>query len=134
MATIDPWASDPRQHDLTKQVTTKKLWVAALDLKPKAGADPSHPPFYLPAQELHAGNSRGFWVADPCKADGKSCEGGDECCGGYCSQQTPGGPLTCGRVKVGCAKIFDKCVTGADCCDTPKVQCVNGRCARVVIN
>ena len=26
------------------------------------GTDPSHPAFYLPAQELLAGNSRGFWV------------------------------------------------------------------------
>ena len=35
---------------------------------------PSHPAFYLPAQELLAGNARGFWTVDPCHADGTSCE------------------------------------------------------------
>ncbi|MCA9670416.1 MAG: hypothetical protein KC503_32695 [Myxococcales bacterium] len=133
VATIDPWASDPRDHDLTQTATTKKLWIAALDLNAKPGTDPSHPPFYLPGQELFAGNSRGFWVADPCKADGESCEGGDECCGGFCSR-VGNGPLQCGSVKIGCAKEFDKCTDSAECCDYPKYQCVNGRCAHVVIN
>lgn len=134
VATIDPWWSDPREHDLTQTPTTKKLWVAALDLNPTPGTDPSHPAFYLPAQELLAGNSRGFWVADPCKADGKTCEGGDECCGGYCTQQSGTGPLTCGQIVVGCSKEFDKCQLDADCCDYPKFQCVNGHCARWKIN
>ena len=61
-----------------------KLWVAAIDLNAPAGTDPSHPAFYLPAQELLAGNSRGYWVVDPCHVDLTSCETGDECCGGFC--------------------------------------------------
>jgi len=134
VATIDPWASDPRYHDLTKTPTPKKLWIAALDLNPTPGTDPSHPAFYLPAQELLAGNTRGFWVADPCKPDGQPCEGGDECCGGYCTQQGGTGPLLCGKALVGCAKEFDKCVQHTDCCDYPKFQCVNGHCARWQIN
>jgi len=130
VATINPWYSDPRQHDLTKTPTPKKLWVAALDLNPKAGADPSHPAFYLPAQELLAGNSRGFWVADPCKPDGKPCQGGDECCGGYCAKNPKTGKLECGKFKPACAKQYDKCVQDLDCCDYPKLRCVNGYCAR----
>lgn len=63
--------SDPRDHDLTVTPTIQELWVVALDLTPKAGQDPSHPAFYLPIQELLAGNNRGFGVADPCKADGQ---------------------------------------------------------------
>ena len=46
----------------------KKLWVAAIDLNAPAGTDPRHPAFYLPAQELLAGNARGFWVVDPVPA------------------------------------------------------------------
>ena len=84
VATINPFYSDPRFHDLTSTPTPKKLWVAAIDLNAPAGTDPSHPAFYLPAQELLAGNSRGYWVVDPCKSDGNSCETGDECCGGFC--------------------------------------------------
>ena len=130
VATIDPWWSDPREHDLTKTPTPKKLWVAALDLNPKAGADPSHPAFYLPAQELHAGNSRGFWVADPCKPDGQVCQGGDECCGGYCAKNPKTGKLECGKFKPACAKQYDKCTQDLDCCDYPKLRCINGYCAR----
>ena len=134
VATINPWHSDPRDHDLRTTPTPKKLWVAALNLNPKPGTDPSHPAFYLPGQELLAGNTRGFWVADPCKADGASCEAGDECCGGFCSQQSGSGKLVCGQAKPGCAAEFDKCEKDADCCDTPTFKCVNGKCARWTIN
>jgi hypothetical protein len=130
VATADPWWSDPREHDLTQTPTPKKLWVAALDLAPKPGTDPSHPAFYLPAQELMAGNSRGFWVIDPCKPDGEACEGGDECCGGFCVQSASTGKLVCGKVASGCAKEFDKCAQPTDCCDYPKFSCINGFCAR----
>lgn len=134
VATINPWHSDPRDHDLTVTPTPKKLWVAALDLDPKPGSDPSHPAFYLPGQELLAGNTRGFWVADPCKPDGESCEAGDECCGGFCSQENGSGPLVCGKAKAGCADEYEKCEKDADCCDTPAFKCVNGKCARWTIN
>ena len=73
VATIPPFCSDPRGVDLVTNITTKKLWVAAVDLTQAPGTDASHPAFYLPAQELLAGNSRGFWVLDPCRADGASC-------------------------------------------------------------
>lgn len=128
VATVDPWWSDPRDHDLTATPTTKKLWVAALDLNPKPGTDPSHPAFYLPGQELLAGNSRGFWVVDPCKPDGQPCQGGDECCGGYCGKDASG-KMVCGKSATGCAQEFDKCTQSIDCCDYPKYQCVNGHCA-----
>ena len=134
VATIDPWSSDPREYDHTKAATCKKLWVAALDLNPKPGSDPSHPAFYLPAQELLAGNSRGFWVVDPCKPDGQPCQGGDECCNGYCSKNPATGKLVCGKFGSTCAKEYDKCTQSVDCCDYPKIVCVNGYCTRWQIN
>ncbi len=130
VATIDPWWSDPREHDLTVNVTTKKLWVAAVDLNPQPGTDASHPAFYLPAQELMAGNTRGFWVVDPCKNDGSSCESGDQCCGGYCQMDGDAGALICSNHTNECANEYDKCTVAADCCDFLKGgTCVNGRCA-----
>jgi len=81
-AVIPPFCSDPRGVDLIQNITTKKLWVAAIDLGASPGTDASHPAFYLPAQELLAGNSRGFWVLDPCRPDGQSCMTGDQCCNG----------------------------------------------------
>jgi hypothetical protein len=130
VAVIDPWWSDPREHDLTQTPPTKKLWVAAIDLNPQADSDPSHPPFYLPAQELMAGNTRGFWVADPCKPDGQPCEGGDECCNGYCSLLNAQGQLVCGKGTQTCSQEYEKCQTSEDCCEYPKFKCINGYCSR----
>lgn len=122
VATINPWWSDPRWHDISSTPTTKKLWVAAIDLNAAPGTDPSHPAFYLPAQELLAGNSRGYWSADPCKADGNTCGGGDECCGGFCTMNQ------CTGTRTGCSQEFDRCSVDTDCCD-PASLCVGGRCA-----
>jgi hypothetical protein len=131
VATINPFWSDPRFQNIRTTPTTKKLWVAAIDLNASPGTDPSHPAFYLPAQELLAGNSRGYWVVDPCKQDGNTCETGDECCGGFCRPSGDGG-LVCTAQTPGCAQEFEKCTTNADCCNGPTFQCVNGRCAQSI--
>lgn len=128
VATINPFHSDPRYVDLTSTPTPKKLWVAAVDLNAPPGTDPSHPAFYLPAQELLAGNSRGYWVVDPCKANATSCETGDECCGGYC-RPAPDGSLQCLDRPPVCAQEFERCTTDGDCC-SPTQKCVNQRCAQ----
>jgi hypothetical protein len=130
VATAGPMESDPQQgFDPTTAITPKKLWVAALALNAPAGKDPSFPAFYLPAQELRAGNSRGFWVLEPCRPDGTSCMSGDQCCGGYCE---PGdaGSLVCQMTPPGsmCSGTEEKCTTSADCCD-PTQSCIDGFCA-----
>jgi len=108
----------------------KKLWVAAIDLKWTPGKDPSHPAFYLPGQELAAGNMRGYWVVDACQKDGNRCETGDECCAGYC-RPDESGSLVCGGKPAGCALEFEKCTKASDCCPVvgSDVDCVNGFCA-----
>ncbi|HEY2745303.1 MAG TPA: hypothetical protein VGL86_11790 [Polyangia bacterium] len=133
VATLAPWTSDPRNYDWTttsKGMTTKKLWVAAIDLNAPPGSDPSHPAFYLPAQELQAGNARGFWTVDPCHADGTSCETGDECCGGYCRPSGDMG-LICTNMQPSCSQEFEKCTTTADCCGAAAgITCINGFCSK----
>ncbi|HEY4122664.1 MAG TPA: hypothetical protein VGM56_32590, partial [Byssovorax sp.] len=132
--TTPPYQSWPPDYP-TQQLayaTTKKVWVAAIDLNAPAGSDPSHPAFYLPAQELLAGNSRGFWVLDPCKMDGATCETGDQCCNGYCEPNGQGGALVCSNMPPNnmCSGHQEKCGTSADCCD-PTDQCINGFCAQI---
>ncbi len=128
VATINPYWSDPRFHDISQTPTPKKLWVAAIDLNAKPGTDPSHPAFYLPGQELLAGNSRGYWVVDPCMPNGSSCQTGDECCGGYC-EDVDGG-IVCSSQPPACSNLNDKCTTTSDCCGASQgIQCINGRCA-----
>jgi len=105
-----------------------KLWVAAIDLNPTDGQDPSYPAFYLGGQETNADNLRGFWVLNPCKADGESCGSGDDCCGGYCRGGDAGG-LACASSAGGCSNEYEKCSTASDCCDSVD-ECINQRCAQ----
>jgi hypothetical protein len=130
-ATVGSFCSDPRGVDLINNITPKKLWVAAIDLSQAPGVDSSHPAFYLPAQELLAGNARGFWTLDPCAADGTSCMTGDQCCNGYCEPSGSGGALVCSTKPPDtmCSMTGDKCTTGADCC-TATDKCINGFCAQ----
>jgi hypothetical protein len=129
VATIDPFNSDPRTTDLSSTPTTKKLWVAAIDLNAKPGTDPSHPAFYLPAQEILAGNSRGYWVVDPCEQNGASCLTGDQCCSGYC-EDVDGG-FVCGTQPPGCSGLSNKCTTSSDCCGSSQgIQCIDGYCSQ----
>ncbi len=134
VATIPPFCSDPRGVDLIKNITTKKLWVAAIDLGAKPGEDASHPAFYLPSQELLAGNARGFWVLDPCRGDGQSCDSGDQCCNGYCTANATSGALECGNMPpdAQCSAEGDKCSQDADCCSSSNV-CSGGFCSLIII-
>ncbi|HMJ51726.1 MAG TPA: hypothetical protein VK540_06600 [Polyangiaceae bacterium] len=110
---------------------TKKIWVAALDIEsdgpslpnPLTG-DPSHPPFYLPGQELASGNIRAFATLTPCESDGTGCTGGIDCCGGFCVNGM------CSKTPPPCSKVEDKCTTDANCCTaTPPLRCIGGVCA-----
>jgi hypothetical protein len=110
----------------------KKIWVAAIDIDFQGKPDPSHPAFYLPGQELEAGNMRAFAALEPCKSDGQSCEEAAQCCGKFCRPVDVGGGMTelqCVPPPAnGCASVGEGCKSAADCCDQNAV-CVNGFCA-----
>ncbi len=126
IATGDPYDNGNGTYPIPK-----KLWVAAIDAMPKPGQDPSHPAFYLPGQELNAGNMRGFWAVEPCKANGQSCTTGDECCNGFCEQNPDGGGLVCTNQSSGCSQEFEHCNTNADCCGAAQgYQCINHFCSQ----
>ncbi len=107
-----------------EDVATKKIWVAAIDIDAPPNADPSHPAFYLPGQEIQSGNIRAFAALEPCRGDGQGCSSGVDCCCGGCEGGVCGCPM-------GCSKIDEKCTTAADCCE-PSAQCIGGFCALVV--
>jgi hypothetical protein len=104
---------------------TKQLWVAAIDIDPQPGQDPSHPPILVPGQDLTDLNMRGFWALDPCREDGQSCSGASQCCSKVC---LPDG--TCGGSQsASCKSVGDTCATAADCCFANKgYQCINNHC------
>jgi len=107
----------------------KQLWVAAIDMNPSNGVDPSHPAFLLPGQSGSSVNMRGFWALDPCKGDGAGCATGTECCGGFCDANAPNGAKVC-KSAASCAQDGDKCKATSDCCNASSgTQCINGVCA-----
>jgi len=128
-----PYNSWPGAYDSSDIAlgTVKKLWVAAIDLSAPPGSDPSHPAFYLPAQELLAGNSRAFWAFDPCKGDGSSCTSGDQCCNGTCAPDAQN-QLVC-TTGSGCSSEGNACTSASDCCDSTD-QCIDGFCTIVEPN
>ncbi|HVU04166.1 MAG TPA: Ig-like domain-containing protein [Polyangiaceae bacterium] len=123
VATADPWHSDPRDYDIEKDVTTKKIWMAAIDLEPTPGKDPSHPAFYIPGQELHGVNSRPFFALSPCVSDRGTCRTGVDCCSGFCRDGLCAPPPVSE-----CSKIDEKCSATSDCCDL-HARCIGGFCA-----
>jgi hypothetical protein len=107
----------------------KLLWVAAIDLNPVAGKDPSHAAFLLPGQDENSVNMRGFWALDPCKGDGAGCASGTECCGGFCDGTGGDGGLVCKSAGT-CALDGDHCNVTADCCNAASGStCINHVCA-----
>ena len=42
----------------------KQLWMMAIDENPTPGVDPSHPPFWMPGQDVTTLNMRGFWALE----------------------------------------------------------------------
>jgi len=140
--TIAPGGSLPRGDDIwgipePPETETpsprKKIWVAAIDIDHQGAVDPSHPAFYLPGQELDAGNMRAFAALEPCKGKGKSCESAAECCDGFCREtgrDADGVPvLACTPPPDNsCSNIDEACSKPSDCCSS-KSLCINKRCA-----
>jgi len=111
----------------------KKIWVAAIDIDWQGKPDPSHPAFYLPGQELEAGNMRAFAALEPCKDLGQPCESAASCCNGnVCRPEDVNGDgvteLVCVTPPTNeCAQEGETCQTSADCCNGGS-QCVANRC------
>jgi hypothetical protein len=124
----DPWGSD------SEPSLRKKLWIAAIDVDHMGEADPSHPAFYLPGQELEGGNMRAFAAMAPCQPDGGACESGSDCCGGFCRQTSSGvdgaPKLECVPPPENtCSRTDEACVRAEDCCDPAEI-CINAHCTQ----
>lgn len=134
IATNDPWDAEPNYPSCySGQPPTKKLWVAAINRNWTPGTDPSHPAFYLPGQELSAGNSDGYWVNSPCVGIDGACSSNDDCCGGTGPSATVACKVTstatvppaqhC-KALTSCSLAGEACSVTADCC--PGFTCPSG--------
>ena len=146
VATINPFWSDPRFQDLSAQPTTKKIWISAIAGNPTPGTDPSFPAFYLPGQELLAGNGRAFMSLAACEPPGPLttatlCSSNLDCCGsasvpptGVCQLDPPplANPPTSHCVvpsTASCVADSAICSTDAQCCNfATGSRCASGTC------
>lgn len=135
-----PWDAEPGTScEASTSPSTKKLWVSAIDKNITAGVDPSHPAFYLPGQELKAGNSNAYWVNAACTADGQACTTNDDCCGGTGDSPTAkckvvaSSPLTkqCATIGGSCSSAGGECSTDNDCCTGLTCPVGGGTCVNV---
>ncbi len=146
VATINPYWSDPRFQDLSAQPTTKKIWIAAVSPNPTPGTDPSFPAFYLPGQELLAGNSRAYFSLAACEVPGVAsaanlCQSNLDCCGALavpptaaCQLDPPplANPPTSHCVAAGsaaCVADGSGCTNDGQCCNfATGSRCGSGYC------
>lgn len=131
----NPWSGALAGSACYVNPPTKKLWIAAVDKNFTPGTDPSHPAFYLPGQELAAGNSQARWVQSPCRATGASCDETSDCCQSPAAQScridVGSGPPTTRSCQLtsSCVPTSGECDVDADCCGAPSVKCLDNICA-----
>jgi hypothetical protein len=150
VATINPYASDPRYDDISIDPTPKKLWMSALRAGTTPGSDPSAPAFYFPGQELIAGNSRAVFALEACHPAATSsatavaanlCDTDLDCCGASgttptsaCVLDPP--PLAtppikhCIAMSAGiCRQRGESCLSTGNCCGALNGDvCAGGVC------
>jgi hypothetical protein len=138
--TISPTSNNPPGNDPfgteANPSPRKKIWIAAIDIDHASKADPSHPAFFLPGQEINTANMRAFSALAPCKPMNDTCETGADCCGGFCreiSRAADGTPmLACVPPPMNtCSNTQEPCTVATDCCNAAD-QCINGRCAQII--
>jgi hypothetical protein len=132
-----------------------QVWISAIDDTVSAGADRSHPAFWLPNQNIQLptttrkySNERAFWALDACKPAASSsqttssanlCQEPADCCGALdvpptsaCQLDFPvGSPAirhcvqTTGNT---CVPDGGACSNMNDCCNFPTTVCANNLC------
>ena len=115
-------------HVGTRGSRRRQIWVAAIDKHLAADADPSHPPFWLPQQDVTSHNLAAQWAPAPCSDLGQRCTASNECCSGICRAQGDQLPVCVGATAVQCRLSSESCDAQNGCCEG--LQCRRSRCRR----
>lgn len=109
----------------TRGTGRRQLWVSAISSRP-SGGDPSHPPYWLPQQNVHSENMAAQWAPEPCLADGRGCAASGECCSGFCRDRGEGA-MCVPPDEVPCSEEGEACREDGDCCEGAGT-CIANRC------
>ncbi len=101
----------------TRGTGRRQMWVTAVTNSPRAGVDPSAPPYWLPGQDVATDNVSGYWAPQPCAPRGASCQVSSDCCNGSCGPDASG-RLVCNPppVNTPCRTMGQRCGASSDCC------------------
>ncbi|MHB8418324.1 MAG: hypothetical protein ACYDCL_09625 [Myxococcales bacterium] len=100
---------------VTQGTNRRQIWVTAVDDSPTPTADPSHPSFWLPAQDPTTENTKAEWAPLPCVGAGQGCQGDIDCCSGLLCREADGGS-SCLPAAQACGFTGTGCQSSADCC------------------
>lgn len=113
----------------TRGTGRRQLWVSAVSARPTPGVDPSHPPYWLPQQDVRSENMAAQWAPEPCLADGRTCSTSGECCSGFCRDRGAG-PICVPPDEVVCSEEGEACRSDSDCCEGAG-SCLANRCGSI---
>ncbi len=103
--------------------TRKQIWAMAVDTAASAGADPSHPAFWVPGQDPTTTNVQAAWTPPACRGRGFTCSLALDCCPGTTCAAAEAGVRRCQPV-AGCAMPSEACTADVDCCpQAPLARC-----------
>jgi hypothetical protein len=111
---------------VTRGQSQRQIWVTAIDQTLDGGQDPSHPAFWLPAQDPTTMNDKAQWAALPCVGSGQACQGDIDCCDGLLCRYVDGGS-SCLPASEACGLSGSPCTADSDCCSP--LTCVSGSCS-----
>lgn len=104
------------EHAGTAGSRRRQLWLTAIDPALAAeGVDPSHPPYWLPGQDVRADDIAAHWAPTACLPQGDECNASSECCSGHCGPDGENGELRC-LPPQSCRQAGDSCESADDCC------------------
>lgn len=106
------------EHAGTASARRRQLWLTAIDPAiASRGLDPSHPPYWIPGQDVEADDIAAHWAPTACLPRGERCNASSECCSGHCGPAGESEELRC-LPPQGCRQAGESCETADDCCGT----------------
>jgi len=110
VASGDPYDNGDGSHPIPK-----KLWVAAIDLHPTPGKDPSHPAFYLPDKSSTRATCAGTGWSIRASRTARHARRATSVAAASAGARATAARRVQRRAQ-GCAQEFEKCTNDGDCC------------------
>ena len=106
----------------------QQVWVAAVQVNPLAGQDPSEVGYWLPGQDVASRNIAAFWAPLACRKQNEACTVGSECCSNVCAANAVGALVCSPPPPDRCRMLGETCSATSDCCPNKGLVCKQNAC------